>query len=48
MLGMLYGTGIAVKTADPNGPAPFMFYCPVQYNSLLKFPEGWYSTIKRG
>jgi hypothetical protein len=48
MLGMLYGTGIIVKTPDPKGAAPFMFFCPVQYNSLLKYPEGWYSDIKRG
>ena len=48
MLGMLYGTGIIVKTPAPTDPAPFMFYCPVQYNSLLKYPEGWNSGIKRG
>jgi prepilin-type N-terminal cleavage/methylation domain-containing protein len=48
MLGMLYGTGIIVKTPAASDPPPFMFYCPVQTNSLLKYPEGWYSGIKRG
>ena len=48
MLGMLYGTGIVVKTPAPTDPAPFMFYCPVQINPLLKHPEGWNSGIKRG
>jgi type II secretory pathway pseudopilin PulG len=47
-LGMLYGTGIIVKTPSPNDPAPIMFYCPDQQNPLLKFPEGWYPSRKRG
>jgi hypothetical protein len=48
MLGMLYGTGIIVKTPGPNDPAPFMFYCPVQFNPLLRYPDGWNTTLKRG
>jgi hypothetical protein len=47
-LGLLYGTGIIVKTPSPNDPAPFMFYCPVQENSLLKYPNGWNTSLKRG
>jgi hypothetical protein len=47
-LGMLYGTGIIVKTPAPTDPAPVMFFCPVQFNPLLRYPDGWNSTIKRG
>ena len=47
-LGILYGTGIVVKMVGPDDPPPFMFYCPVQTNNLLRFPDGWYPSIKRG
>ena len=48
MLGMLYGTGIITKAPSPSDPPPLMFYCPVQFNPLLRFPDGWYPSIKRG
>lgn len=47
-LGMLYGTGIVVKTPSPSDPAPFMFYCPEQENPLLRYPDGWSPARKRG
>jgi hypothetical protein len=48
MLGMLYGTGIIVTTPSPNDPPPIMMYCPDQQNPLLKFPDGWHPSRKRG
>jgi prepilin-type N-terminal cleavage/methylation domain-containing protein len=48
LLGILYGSGIMVKTPAPSDPPPFMFYCPVQANPLLRHPDGWYPSIKRG
>jgi prepilin-type N-terminal cleavage/methylation domain-containing protein len=48
MLGMLYGTGIIVKTPKPSDPPPVMFFCPSQTNSLLRYPDGWYPSRKRG
>src|SRR5687768_5240612 len=48
MLGILYGAGIITKTPAPSDPAPFMFYCPLQENPLLRYPQGWNQGIKRG